>query len=142
MQKLQGNLGWAYMQQANYAAAEVVYRKAQEIDPDANKACNLCLCLIKQSRYSEARFILEDLLGARISGSDEPKSKNRAQELLKQIESSSQLVQLASSPFSGSSLEDALAEGLDQLMNQWTPFRSKRLPIFEEISPYRDQLAC
>lgn len=60
-QQFQGNLGWAYMQQTNYAAAEAVYRKAQEIDPDANKACNLSLCLIKQGRYREARLVLEDV---------------------------------------------------------------------------------
>jgi hypothetical protein len=28
------------------------------------------------------------------------------------------------------------------LMSQWTPYRSRRLPIFEEISPFMDQLAC
>jgi hypothetical protein len=42
----------------------------------------------------------------------------------------------------GLSLEDAFVEGLDQLMSQWTPYRSRRLPIFEEISPFMDQLAC
>ncbi|PPE01159.1 hypothetical protein GOBAR_DD01802 [Gossypium barbadense] len=30
----------------------------------------------------------------------------------------------------------------DQLMSQWTSYRSRRLPIFEEISSFRDQLAC
>lgn len=137
---MQGNLGWAYMQQTNYAAAEAVYRKAQEIDPDANKACNLSLCLIKQGRYREARFVLEDVLGGdKIPSSDEPKSRSRAEELLKELleEESCQLVQAGPA-----SSEDAFAEGLEQLMNQWTPFRSRRLPIFEEISTYRDQLAC
>ncbi|KAL0390845.1 UNVERIFIED_CONTAM: protein SULFUR DEFICIENCY-INDUCED 1 [Sesamum calycinum] len=52
----QGNLGWAYMQKMNFIAAEVVYRKAQMIDPDANKALNLCQCLIKQARYEEANW--------------------------------------------------------------------------------------
>jgi hypothetical protein len=28
------------------------------------------------------------------------------------------------------------------LTSQWTPYRSRRLPIFEEISSFRDQLAC
>ncbi|XP_042488232.1 protein SULFUR DEFICIENCY-INDUCED 1-like, partial [Macadamia integrifolia] len=60
--RILGNLGWAYMQQKNYVAAEVVYRKAQLIEPDANKACNLGLCLIKQARYDEARSVLEDVL--------------------------------------------------------------------------------
>ncbi|XP_024019762.1 protein SULFUR DEFICIENCY-INDUCED 2 [Morus notabilis] len=138
--RILGNLGWAYMQQGNYLAAEVVYSKAQEIDPDANKACNLCLCLMKQTRYSEAQTVLEHVLQGKLLGSDEPKSRNRAEELLKELN------QCQSTVFSSNSLglkiEDAFLEGLDQLMNQWTPFRSRRLPIFEEISPFRDQLAC
>lgn len=74
------------MQQRNYEAAELVYRKAQMIDPDANKACNLDLCLIKQARYVETRFVLEDVLQGKLSGSDDPKSRNRAIELLNEIE--------------------------------------------------------
>jgi len=38
---VQGNLGWAYMQQSNFEAAEYVYRKALSIEPDNNKVCNL-----------------------------------------------------------------------------------------------------
>nr|GMD85490.1 protein SULFUR DEFICIENCY-INDUCED 1-like [Ipomoea batatas] len=72
--RILGNLGWAYMQQMKYAAAEIVYRKAQEIDPDANKACNLCLCLIKQGKYKEARYVLDGVLQGKLSGSDDPKS--------------------------------------------------------------------
>ncbi|KAK3016428.1 hypothetical protein RJ639_006261 [Escallonia herrerae] len=136
--RILGNLGWAYMQQTNFAAAEVVYRKAQQIDPNANKACNLCLCLIKQGQYSEARDVLEDVLQNKLLGSDDPKSSSRAKELLEELELS---VPLLWNP-SGLSLEDAFVEGLDQLMSQWTPTRPRRLPIFEEISPYRDQLAC
>ncbi|KAF5746335.1 hypothetical protein HS088_TW06G00506 [Tripterygium wilfordii] len=60
--RLLGNLGWAYMKKSNYMAAEVVYKKAQMVDPDANKACNLGLCLIKQARYEEARLILQRVL--------------------------------------------------------------------------------
>lgn len=141
MNKMQGNLGWAYMQQSNYAAAEVVYHKAQQIDPDANKSLNLCLCLIKQRKYTEACFALEEILQGKVLGSDDSKSKARAEKLMKELE----LCWLEPGPLtapSGSSLEDAFVEGLDQLMKQWTPFRSKRLPIFEEISPFRDQLAC
>ncbi|KAK6929609.1 Tetratricopeptide repeat [Dillenia turbinata] len=139
--RILGNLGWAYMQQTNYRAAEVVYRKAQFIDPDANKACNLGMCLIKQERYPEARSVLEEVLQGKLLGSDDPKSRNRAEELLLELE-----------PWESANLtpalremspEDAFAQGLDQLMSQWTtPSRSKRLPIFEEIYPYRDQLAC
>ncbi|OIT20674.1 PREDICTED: protein SULFUR DEFICIENCY-INDUCED 1-like [Nicotiana attenuata] len=135
--RILGNLGWAYMQQTNYAAAEIVYHKAQQIDPDANKACNLCLCLLKQARYSEARSVLEDVLQGKVYGSEDPKSKSRAEELLKELE---QFGYTSASP--QLNLEDAFIEGLDQLMNEWTPFRSRRLPIFEEISPCRDQLAC
>ncbi|KAK9288622.1 hypothetical protein L1049_017082 [Liquidambar formosana] len=139
--RILGNLGWAYMQQTNYEAAEAVYRKAQMIDPDANKACNLGLCLIKQARYAEARSVLEDVLQGKLCGSDDPKSRNRAEELLHEIEPW-QSATVSSVP-SGLSLEDAFMEGLDKLMNQLTtPYRSRRLPIFEEISPLRDQLAC
>ena len=136
----QGNLGWAYMQLGNHMAAEVVYRKAQSIDPDANKACNLCLCLIKQSRYDEARTCLEDVLQGKVSGSEDPKSRNRAEELLQELE---KYQSAPSTPnLSRSSIQDACIEGLEQLMNQWAPIRTRRLPIFEEISPFRDQLAC
>ncbi|RDX98747.1 G-type lectin S-receptor-like serine/threonine-protein kinase, partial [Mucuna pruriens] len=74
---MQGNLGWAYMQKMNYMMAEVGYRKAQMIDPD----CNLGLCLIKQVRYEEAHLILEDVLKGKLSGSDDSKSRKRAQDL-------------------------------------------------------------
>lgn len=138
--RILGNLGWAYMQQSNYAAAEIVYRKAQQIDPDANKACNLCLCLLKQAQYIEARSVLEDVLQDKISGSDDPKSKSRAEELLKELEPFGSFGYTSPSP--QLNLEDAFLDGLDQLINQYAPFRSRRLPIFEEISPCRDQLAC
>jgi hypothetical protein len=128
------------MQRGNYMAAEAVYHKAQSFEPDANKACNLCLCLIKQTRYAEAKSVIDDILQGKLLGSDEPKSRNRAQELLRELETC-QSSSMFSEP-SGLSLEDAFVEGLDQLMSQWTPYRSRRLPIFEEISPFMDQLAC
>lgn len=136
---MQGNLGWAYMQQRNYEAAEIVYRKAQMIEPDANKACNLALCLIKQARYTEARSVLEEILQGKLLGSDEPKSRNRAFELMKEPEPLDSAKPLTPSRIN---MEDAFIEGLDQLINSWTPYRSRRLPIFEEISSFRDQLAC
>ncbi|XP_050373084.1 protein SULFUR DEFICIENCY-INDUCED 2 [Argentina anserina] len=139
--RLLGNLGWAYMHQGNYVAAEVVYRKAQIIDPDANKACNLCLCLIRQSWYAEARSVLDEVLQGKLSGSDEGKSKTRAGELLCELMQCRPIV-LSSSNSLGLNIEDAFLEGLEQLLKHWTPVRSRRLPIFEEISPYRDQLAC
>ena len=46
------------MQQTNYAAAEVVYLKAQN---------------------PEAGSILDDVIQGRLLGSDDPKSKNRAE---------------------------------------------------------------
>ena len=137
---IQGNLAWAYMQQENYLAAEAVYRKAQIIDPDANKACNLCQCLIKQDRYLEAQSILEEVMQDKLPGSSDPKSRNRVKELLQESESG-QPISLASTAI-GLNLEDAFLEGLDQLMSQWTSYRSRRLPIFEEMSSFRDQLAC
>ncbi|XP_068664525.1 protein SULFUR DEFICIENCY-INDUCED 1-like isoform X2 [Aristolochia californica] len=141
--RILGNLGWAYMQQIHYVAAEAVYRKAQMIDPDANKACNLSLCLTKQGRNEEARSILEDVLDGLIPGSDDSKSKNRALQLVSEI-NSLQLVSELESPQAqvASDLEEVIIQRLDLLMNEWTPFRSKRLPIFEEISPFRDQMTC
>uniref|UniRef100_A0A5B7B9M9 Uncharacterized protein n=2 Tax=Davidia involucrata TaxID=16924 RepID=A0A5B7B9M9_DAVIN len=127
------------MQKTNFMAAEVVYRKAQMIDPDANKACNLGLCLIKQARYDEARSVLEDVLHGKLSGSDDIRSRNRAEELLLELESQ-QPPPLLDLP--GLNLEDDFFDGLERLMNEWAPSRSRRLPIFEEISAFRDQLAC
>ncbi|CAL5424977.1 unnamed protein product [Camellia sinensis] len=159
--RLLGNLGWAYMQKPNYMAAEVVYKKAQMIDPDTNKACNLALCLIKQARYDEARSVLEDVLQARLAGSDEPKSRNRAEELLSELESLQPPPLLSDvmgldvddnyvdalppsllSDVMGLDRGDDFVDGLERLLHEWAPLRSKRLPIFEEISTIRDQLAC
>ncbi|CAB4291280.1 unnamed protein product [Prunus armeniaca] len=136
--RLLGNLGWAYMQKGNFMMAEVVYRKAQMIDPDSNKACNLGLCLIKQGRYEDARLVLEDVLESRLPGSDESRSRKRADELLMELRS------MHSQPesFDLLGLDDDLVKGLEQLMNEGGPVRSKRLPIFEEISQFRDQVAC
>lgn len=134
----QGNLGWAYMQKKNYMMAEVVYRKAQMIDPDCNKACNLGLCLMRQARYEEARLILEEVMQGKVPGPEDIKCRKRAQDLLIELRSklpSPQLSDLLS-------LDDDFIKGLERLMNEWGPIRSKRLPIFEEISSFRDQLAC
>lgn len=136
--RLLGNLGWAYMQKMNYMMAEVVYRKAQMIDPDCNKACNLGLCLIRQARYEEAQLILDDVLNGKLPGSDDSKSRKRAQDLTKELRSMLPPPHL--SDLLG--LDDEFIKGLEQLMNEWGPIRSKRLPIFEEISSFRDQLAC
>ncbi|WVZ05421.1 hypothetical protein V8G54_018767 [Vigna mungo] len=136
--RLLGNLGWAYMQKRNYMMAEVVYRKAQMIDPDCNKAYNLGLCLVKQAKFEEAQFILEAVLKGNLPGSDDSKSRKRAQDLLKELRSMLPPPQL--SDLLG--LDDEFIKGLERLVNEWGPIRSKRLPIFEEISSFRDQLAC
>ncbi|PON65316.1 N-terminal acetyltransferase A, auxiliary subunit [Trema orientale] len=136
--RLLGNLGWAYMQKSNFMMAEVVYRKAQMIDPDSNKACNLGLCLIKQGRYHDASLVLEDVLQGRLPGSEDFKSRKRAQELLMEVQSR----QSSPATLDLLGLDDDFVKGLEQLMNERGPIRSKRLPIFEEITPFRDQLAC
>ncbi|TYI38847.1 hypothetical protein ES332_A02G057300v1 [Gossypium tomentosum] len=125
--RLLGNLGWAYMQKSNYLTAEVVYRKAQMI-PDANKACSLGICLIKQGRYYDATV-----------GSEEIRARNRAAELLMEINTFEPPPSDVSDILG---LDDDFLNGLQLLMNEWGPARSKRLPIFEEISSFRDQLAC
>ena len=118
--------------------AEVVFKKAQMIDADANKACNLSFCLMRQSRYEEAYYVLEDVLQGKLPGSDEMKSKTRAEELLAEL--SSNLPQPQSTDSLG--LDDDFVQGIDELLNDWGSNRSRRLPIFEEISSFRDQLAC
>ncbi|KAK9944862.1 hypothetical protein M0R45_010408 [Rubus argutus] len=136
--RLLGNLGWAYMQKGNFMMAEVVYQKAQMIDADSNKACNLGLCLIKQGRYEDAQLVLEDVLHSRLPGADETKSRRRAHELLMELKS----IHDPPESLDLLGLDDDVVRGLEQLMNEWGPFRSKRLPIFEEISQLRDQVAC
>ncbi|CAM0954719.1 unnamed protein product [Alopecurus aequalis] len=139
MSRILGNLGWAYMQQNNYEAAELVYRKAQTIVPDANRACNLGLCLIKQGRHKEAMQVLEDVLLRRITGLDDDKAVSRAEQLLLELGP----VAHVSSPFDiGFSFTEEIVERLDLVMNEWTPFRSRRLPVFEELDAFRDQMAC
>ena len=126
------------MQKINYMMAEVVFKKAQMIDADANKACNLVLCLIRRSRYEEASLILEDVLNGKIPGSDDVKSRKRAEELLAELNSKRPQPQF----MDVLGLDDDIVKGLDQLLNVWGSNRTRRLPIFEEISTFRDQLAC
>lgn len=127
------------MQKSNFMMAEVVYRKAQMIDPDANKACNLGLCLIKQSRFNEAYSVIQDVLMGRLPGYDDFKSRKRAEELILELKSTNPSLE---EPSDMLGLDDDFVKGLENLTNEWGPFRSKRLPIFEEISELRDQLAC
>lgn len=130
------------MQKPNFIAAEVVYQKAQMIDPDANKACNLALCLIKQARYDEARSVLLDVSQGRLPGSGDVKSRSRAEELLMEVKSRETPDELTDMLGFNLDEDDDFVKGLEKLMSEWAPSRSKRLPIFEEISSFRDQLTC
>jgi tetratricopeptide (TPR) repeat protein len=147
---LQGNLAWAYMQQRNYMAAEAVYRKAQMVDPDANKACNLALCLIEQRRLADAELVLADVIaGAYNSGAREHGGKivKKAEELLERIRAETGGGGGGEEAGSEDGAEaDEMAELLDEVVRQWTaPYRrsDRRLPVFEEITPlFRQQMAC
>ncbi|MFS7975661.1 putative tetratricopeptide-like helical domain superfamily [Helianthus anomalus] len=139
--RILGNLGWAYMQKNNFLAAEVVYKKAQMIDPDSNKANNLGLCLIKQTRNNEARSVLQQVVNGEIPGSDDIKARNRAQELLMETEKWRPTSEFLPG-FPGLDLDEDFVNGLEKLMNVWAPNRSKRLPIFEQIENFRDQITC
>ncbi|KAJ6403802.1 hypothetical protein OIU84_012080 [Salix udensis] len=132
--RLLGNLGWAYMQKTNFIAAEVVYKKAQMVDPDANKACNLAICLIKQARYNEAHSTLLDVTQGRVPGSGDAKARSRAEKLLMEVSSRDGPDELMD--LMGFNLDDDFVKGLEKLMDEWGPSRSKRLPIFEEISSF------
>lgn len=133
----QGNLGWAYIQKGCYMMAEVVFKKAQMIDPDANKALNLGQCLMREARYEEAHWTIEEVLQGKVPGSEDPKARRRAKELL--IELKSTMPQPHFTHILG--FDDDFVKGIDQLLNVWGNNRSKRLPIFEEISTFRDQLS-
>ncbi|XP_058207128.1 protein SULFUR DEFICIENCY-INDUCED 1-like [Rhododendron vialii] len=113
--RLLGNLGWAYIQKTNYMAAEMVYKKAQAIDPDTNKACNLALCLIKQARFDDACSVLEDVLQGRLPGSDDPRSRTRAEELLSEMGSRWRPPLLPDGPVLD--MDTDLVDGLERLMN-------------------------
>lgn len=134
--RILGNLGWAYMQKKNYLTAEVVYRKAQMIDPDSNKACNLAQCLMKQARYDEARSVLEDVIQRKVPGSEDSRSRNRAEELLLDLESKQGPIDLSN--LVGLALIEELVNGLDEFDQKWRP---RRLPVFEQISNFNNQLA-
>ncbi|CAI5516994.1 unnamed protein product [Closterium sp. Naga37s-1] len=89
--RLLGNLGWAYMQQGNYVAAESVYRKALRVEADSNKVCNLGICLMKQARIVEARALLESVSpnsDPRWGSESHIKSYERAQSMLVELETS------------------------------------------------------
>lgn len=108
-------MGWAYIQKTNYMAAEMVYKKAQAIDPDTNKACNLALCLIKQARFDDACSVLEDVLQGRLPGSDDPRSRTRAEELLSEMGSPWRPPSLPDGPVLD--MDADLVVGLERLMS-------------------------
>ncbi|XP_020573981.1 protein SULFUR DEFICIENCY-INDUCED 1-like isoform X2 [Phalaenopsis equestris] len=134
---IHGNLGWAYMQQNNFVTAEAVYRKAQMIEPDAKKACNLGICLMKQGHFDDARCVLLEIVNHKLIGCDERKVSDRANELLYEIESR----QSNSDVDIDLRLEEKSIVKLDHVLNESCQQISKRLPIFEEISTHRDQTA-
>ncbi|CAN8295544.1 unnamed protein product [Cochlearia groenlandica] len=148
--RILGNLGWAYMQLKDYTSAETLYRKARLIEPDANKACNLCTCLIKQGEHDEARSILfRDVLQKNKEGFADSRLKVRVQELLSELnphEEEEEETAVFDTVFveCGVGMDEiAVVEGLDEFVKEWRkPYRTRRLPIFEEILPLRDQLAC
>ncbi|CAD6209731.1 unnamed protein product [Miscanthus lutarioriparius] len=151
-----GNLAWAYMQQRNFMAAEVVYRKAQMIDPDANKACNLALCLIEQTRFADAELVLADVLAGRNQARDQQDGKivRKVEELLARIMAQTWPGGGANNgrrrDDSGSERDDDdwVENQMLALLDVAVPYRkkssSRRLPVFEEISPvvYKEQMAC
>ncbi|KAH9689773.1 chloroplast stem-loop binding protein of 41 kDa b [Citrus sinensis] len=133
---LQGNLGWAYMQKSNFMAAEILYQKAQMIDPDANKACNMGLCLIKRTRYNGARSVLEDVLYGRIPDSEDGRTRKRAEELLLELESKQPQPDL--SDILGLNLDDEFVNGLEE-MARVTLFTRGKAPIAQQLPGESDQ---
>ncbi|XP_050906330.1 protein SULFUR DEFICIENCY-INDUCED 1 isoform X1 [Lathyrus oleraceus] len=132
--RLLGNKGWTYMQKTNYMMAGVIFKEAQMLDADANNALNLALCLIRQSRYEEAYLIIEEVLQGKLQGSDEIKFINKAEELLTELNAN-----LPQPKFMDDlGLDDDLVKEIDGSLNVWSHIRSRRLPIFEEISSFRD----
>lgn len=91
MMMVQGNLGWALMQQNNYIEAEEAYRRALILAPDNNKMCNLGICLMKQGRIGEAKDTLRRVKPAVVDGprgvDSHLKAYERAQQMLRDLES-------------------------------------------------------
>jgi len=114
------------------------------IEPDANKACNLSLCLTRKGRFDDARQILDGVVNKRYSGlaRDESfKTVSQAEELMREMEELRRKKnEVSPLEFVMLNIEEEVMERLDVVMNEWASFRSRRLPIFE--SPFRDQMAC
>ncbi|XP_057962880.1 protein POLLENLESS 3-LIKE 2-like [Malania oleifera] len=86
--RLQGNLGWALMQQKKCLEAEVAYRQAIFLAPNNNnQMCNLAMCLMKQGKIAAAKKTLQQV-NPTVAGLDSPlRSFQSAQQLLEDIES-------------------------------------------------------
>ncbi|KAH9311170.1 hypothetical protein KI387_026205 [Taxus chinensis] len=115
--RLLSNLGWAYMQQLNYPAAELVYRKSLHFDADGNKACNLGVCLIKQRKMEEAVAVLASI---NYMDKKDATSIDRAKQLLKEIKESEDELRMVEW---GAEIDCNIARK-----------RHRRLPVFEEIT--------
>ena len=115
------------MQLKEYTAAEAVYHKAQVVEPDANKACNLCTCLIKQGKADEARSVLfRDVLQENKEGfDDDSRLKVRVQELLSDLD----VVTSVSVECEVGMDEIAVVEGIDEI--NWLVDDSPLLWSFE-----------
>lgn len=132
------------MQQDNYIAAEAVYHKAQMIEPNANNGCNLGVCLMKQGKYDEARMVISAIVNQGYAYSTDNKALQRAKKLLDDIDQSINVSDIKEI------LGEEMLKSLDLLEDDddeeeivdWGSFKSKRLPVFEEISTFRDQMAC
>ncbi|KAM7270103.1 hypothetical protein ACFE04_029317 [Oxalis oulophora] len=59
--RILGNLAWAYLQLDKYEISERYYRRALFLEPDRNKQCNLAICLMKMSRFMEAKSLLQNV---------------------------------------------------------------------------------
>ncbi|XP_077243900.1 uncharacterized protein LOC143884293 [Tasmannia lanceolata] len=92
--RLLGNLAWAYIQQDNYHAAEIYYRKALTIEPDKNRQCNLALCLMQTGRIAEAKSILHGIKPPVDNHAPDSyfKSYERACEILADLESNKEWI--------------------------------------------------
>ncbi|PKA49363.1 hypothetical protein AXF42_Ash014265 [Apostasia shenzhenica] len=145
--RILGNLGWAYMQQGNYRASEAVYLKAQMIEADSNKACNLGLCLIKQGRLEEARRVLQDVIDGSLPVSGDNKARRRAEELLQEISSTRDQLQQSFSEDERPTVEEEVIERITLLLRDWASMELSSIfddsYDFEGISPLsRDEMPC
>ncbi|KAI5438548.1 hypothetical protein KIW84_024328 [Lathyrus oleraceus] len=99
-----------------------------------NPLIMLLSIITRQSRYEEAYLVIEEVLQGKLQGSDEIKFINKAEELLTELNA-----KLPQPKFMDDlGLDDDLVKEIDGSLNVWSHIRSRRLPIFEEISSFRD----